>query len=141
MHHQKRAVLVRLADTGKESLGHFFLFSDLELIFKCVCLEPPWKNNARNVSCIPKGEYTLKPRPSGESERHPYDHLILEGTGEREYVLIHRGNFNSNTRGCILVGRGFSDLNDDGQPDVTDSTAALGILVQFVREPIPLLIV
>ena len=31
----------------------------------CDALEPPWKNNERNVSCIPVGTYKLRLRPWG----------------------------------------------------------------------------
>lgn len=141
MEHHKKLVLVRIADTGKETLGHLFLFSDLDLIFKCVVLEPPWKGNATGISCIPKGEYTVRPRSGSESPKFKYDHLFIGGTGDRECILIHRGNFNTNTRGCLLVGRGFSDINHDGNPDVFDSTATLDLLAQFIREEIPLEIV
>lgn len=139
--HMKKAVIVRIADTGKESLGHFFLFSGIDLIFKCVMLEPPWKNNVVGISCIPAGNYFLTPRKPEDSPKFKYPHFIVEGVPNRDYILIHRGNFNSKTRGCFLPGRAFVDLNDDGEPDVCDSEATLNMLVAFITEKIPLTIV
>ena len=68
----------------------------------CVTLEEPWRENKRNVSCIPAGSYdvvwSFSPR---FRKRLP----ILKGVPERKYIRIHSGNSTRDTEGCILLGR------------------------------------
>jgi hypothetical protein len=74
----------------------------------CHTIELPWKDNKNGISCIPEDTYELKERHS----EHHGDHLILEGTGKRELILIHPANDAvKELRGCIapvttLTGQG-----------------------------------
>ena len=54
-----KAILTRLDDDGKQTLGHLMLFKGLEKVFECKTLELPWKANETNVSCVPKGVYKV----------------------------------------------------------------------------------
>lgn len=91
-------------------------------------LELPWKNNEKNISCIPAGNYKLRRRNTPKYG----DHLILENVPGRSYVLIHFGNFPENTSGCILVGDGFKDLNYDQKTDITNSRSAMRMLLNEI---------
>jgi hypothetical protein len=89
--------------------GTFGVLSAPEIGFACFTLEPPWKNNRRNVSCIPTGEYIVRIRKS------PKYGLIfhLTDVNGRSYILMHSGNFGgdvelgykSHTMGCILLAQ------------------------------------
>ena len=76
----------------------------------CVTLELPWKNNKRNVSCIPAGTYNVI---KYNSVKYP-DVWQLMDVKDRSYILIHQGNYLEDTAGCILVGSAFSygDINN-----------------------------
>jgi hypothetical protein len=65
-------------------------------------LELPSRQNMNNVSNIPPGTY------QATSETHPKFGWVvrLKGTGTREGVLVHRGNYPIDTEGCILLGEG-----------------------------------
>jgi len=52
----------------------------------------------------------------------------------RDYILIHFGNYAKDSTGCILVGRRFSDINGDGQIDITSSKVTLEKLLHFAPE-------
>ncbi len=79
----------------------------------CSTLELPWKDNARNVSCIPEGTYQFAKRKIGSfyarySKRLGHDFTIqVKGVPDRDYILVHIGNVLEDTRGCVLVGRRF----------------------------------
>lgn len=90
--------------------------------FHCFTLELPWRDNQKNISCIPVGtyEYFIRRSPSKNM-----DVLQLKNVGDREYIQIHAGNYTSQIQGCILVGDGIKYLNKDSIPDVTNSLNTL----------------
>lgn len=105
-----------------QTLGKFYLYDDdNNEVFKCETLELPWKNNEISESCVPVGDYSVKPRTSQKFKNH----YILENTTPRELILIHFGNYHTDIRGCILVGKKRTDLNGDGCLDITNSRATL----------------
>ena len=62
------------------------------------CIELPWKENAKRVSCIPEGMYELKPRYSDKFKHH----LVLQNVLNRSLILIHPANdANKELQGCI----------------------------------------
>jgi len=72
----------------------------------CHTLELPWLDNARNISCIPTGSYSVCKSLSskfGDCFRFP-------SVRDRDGILIHCGNTIKDTRGCILVGLDVNDL-------------------------------
>ena len=91
------------------------------VVFTCSTLELPWLCNARNVSCIPDGEYRVIPHVSP----HHGECFWLQDVPGRTEILIHKGNYYHDIRGCILVGSGYSDIDMDGQRDVLSSAATL----------------
>jgi len=61
-------------------------------------IELPWKNNRRNISCIPEGIYELEKR---HSERWGW-HLWVKGVKDRSHILFHPANDAlKELRGCI----------------------------------------
>jgi hypothetical protein len=52
----------------------------------------------------------------------------------RDSILIHAGNYNKDTKGCILPGIYYDDINDDGLIDVAESKAALNRMVNLLQE-------
>ena len=66
-------------------------------------LENPWKDNQKNISCIPEGNYVCEVR---ESPKYGLVYHVL-GVDGRTHILIHWGNYERNTQGCILLGQGL----------------------------------
>ena len=77
--------------------------------FNCKTLELPWRDNQRQVSCIPPGEYDVEMRLSNKYGRIYW----VREVPNRTYILIHSGNyagdttkgFKSHVMGCILLGK------------------------------------
>lgn len=112
-----RGVLIRLEDNGVQTLGRLFLFDGLDIDFECCTLELSDKNNQRNISCIPSGEYKISPRNSAKYG----DHYLVENVMMRDYILIHEANYYTDLKGCIGIGENFYDINDDKNTDITSS--------------------
>lgn len=73
----------------------------------CYTLELPWRDNARDISCIPEGVYDVYFASSvrfGPCFRFAY-------VGHRSNILIHVGNFVGDTRGCILPGLDVDEIS------------------------------
>jgi hypothetical protein len=72
--------------------------------------------NLRGKCCIPAGVYTLK-----RTTYHKYGIPTFEVTNVpgRSRILIHAGNSEEDTQGCILVGlsRGPILVQDEDHPD------------------------
>lgn len=81
-------------------------------------LEPPWRSNRVGESCMPEGVYTLRKRHSEVVKRstggeYSIGWEICDVPG-RTYLMVHPGNFASDTEGCPLPGRSFAWIPDEG---------------------------
>lgn len=90
----------------------------------CYTLEPPWRDNRENESCIPEGDYRLHTRKSrvvkrssGGEFKEGWEIVGVEG---RTFVMFHPGNWVKDTDGCPLTGEAFSWHRNLG-PMVTNS--------------------
>ncbi len=71
-------------------------------------VERPWRNNERNVSCVPALPYRLLLRPSPLTTRitrgrytHAWELQEVQG---RSHILVHPANAASELEGCIAPG-------------------------------------
>lgn len=69
----------------------------------CLTLEEEWKDNERNISCIPLGSYTCR-RVTTPKHGTTYE---VAGVPGRSAILFHSGNTEEDTMGCIITGREF----------------------------------
>ena len=95
-------------------------------------VEPRWEYNAVGKSCIPAGVYAMAMRSSpmvartsgGEFQRG----WEIAGVPGRSLIMIHPGNWQHDSNGCVLVGRAHDVIT--GKPGVTASRAAFKDLMQ-----------
>lgn len=136
-----KAVLTRLVDNGVQTIGELNVYKDHIKVFSCKTLELPWKDNENRVSCIPTDDYKVKIRSGEESASYDYTHYHVQDVPDRTWILIHAGNYHTQILGCILVGRTFTDINSDGQLDVTSSRATLRKLIDVLGDEFTLEII
>ncbi len=67
-------------------------------------LELGWKENQKNISCIPTGTYPVKIWESPKFGKC----FLVENVPDRSSILIHAGNTKDDTQGCILIGTRFN---------------------------------
>jgi len=124
-------VLNRLVDNGKQTTGAAMLLDDnYSLLQRFVTLELPYKDNAKNISCIPAGEYYAIVRRSNSHSRH----LYITNVKDRTYILFHVANFNTDLRGCIGVGSSFKYINEDQNIDISSSRLAFDELMNHIND-------
>jgi len=131
-----RLYITRLKDDGKQTLSECSLHSNIETLFRFTILELSFRNNERNISCIPAGKYQGEVRQSKKYGKH----IHILNVPNRSLILLHSGNFNTQTRGCLLVGKTFKDINNDGLLDVVNSKDTMTRLMSFVDNKIKIII-
>ena len=115
-------LLIRDTFSKESTLGELFLNGERI----CDTLENPWKDNQRNISCIPEGVYDVRLRLARESASRDYLHLLVQDVPNRDWILFHRGNTAKDTSGCILVGLGSQ------QDFVDNSRLAMDLLMKEI---------
>ena len=115
-------LLIRDTFTEESTIGELFINSERI----CDTLERPYFNNQRNISCIPEGVYPVRLRLPRESATRDYVHLLVQDVPDRDWILVHRGNFPYQSQGCLLVGLGTE------QDVVHNSTLAMDLLIKEI---------
>ncbi len=125
-----KVIILRYAQDSKQTRGRGIVFGDSGEVFAFVTLELPWKNNARNISCIPEGTYVLSKYQSATNG----DSFAVQDVPDRSQIRIHKGNFTSQIAGCILPGSSHADINGDGQLDVVLSAVTINKLYSVLPQ-------
>lgn len=116
--------LIRLDETESGTPGLLFARGN----FLCLTLERPWRDNQRNVSCIPTGNYTCK-RVDSPSFGNTFQ---VCNVPNRDKILFHSLNLVEETQGCIGVGFEYGVLN--GQFAIKKSRAAFDLFLLVLDE-------
>jgi hypothetical protein len=123
----KKLVLYRLENTYSHTIG---VLVDVDADFMLGCtMENPWLDNERNISCIPEGTYKavrhISPKYGGCFK-------VLD-VPNRSDILIHPGNYERDTKGCILLGSGVG-VGDRGLRMVTNSRVAVDQFLEHMGD-------
>lgn len=131
-------VLRRDYDDGTQTIGTLSIKRNgASLTLKT--LELPYKNNAKNISSIPKGTYQCKYTFSPRFLKYTYE--IMNVTG-RTGIRVHTANYVSSLQGCIALGMSHKDINQDGKLDAYESKKALDAFEGMLgRQPFTLTII
>lgn len=116
-----RVVVERRNYLADRTLGWLNVYDGAALVFRCACLELPWKDNASKVSCVPAGKYPLVLEYSSAFKADLWE---LKMTPGRSECKIHAANYPSQLLGCIAPGLIHADLDKDGRLDAARSREA-----------------
>jgi len=92
----------------------------------CYTLEPPWRGNGKD-SCIPVGSYECK---KYSSMKYPKSYEVLD-VPKRTKILIHAGNIDDHSLGCILLGQSQGYFG--GKRAVLNSRVAFNKFMDFME--------
>lgn len=130
-----KIIIERLNDNGKQTTGILSVVDDEvsgnEIIFQCLTLELSWKDNKRNISCIPLGNY--KGEILDYSSSFNYPHIWIKDVPNRGGIKVHIGNKYNEIRGCVIVGDKWKDINNDNIKDVVNSRVTLEKLLEYLE--------
>ena len=118
-----QVVLIRHKQTNHYSIGNCIIIDakgNNAGWFKS--LERGWRDNKRNVSCLPPGKHFMVKE---YSPRFKKDLWEIYGVPNRAECKFHAANFWFQLNGCIALGLNHADINGDGDPDVTNSKKAM----------------
>ena len=102
-------------------------------IFECYTLEDQYQAvKVMHETCIPEGTYDIEFRKTGGfhakySERYKNAHygmLHVQDVPNFTYILIHTGNTDEHTSGCLIVGETQQDLEVSKDGFISSSTLA-----------------
>jgi len=102
-------------------------------IFECFTLEDQYQAvKVMHETCIPEGTYDIEFRKTGGfhakySERYKNAHygmLHIQDVPNFTYILIHTGNTDEHTSGCLIVGETQQDLDSSKDGFIGSSTVA-----------------
>ena len=102
-------------------------------IFECYTLEDQYQAvKVMHETCIPEGTYDIEFRKTGGfhakySERYKNAHygmLHIQDVPNFTYILIHTGNTDEHTSGCLIVGETQQDLDSSKDGFIGSSTVA-----------------
>ena len=75
----------------KQTLGYLYVLdSNDNILYSCNTLELPWKDNKKNVSCVPVGEYKCVLE---YSDRFKKDLWELKEVPNRSECKFHSANY------------------------------------------------
>lgn len=144
MQRKRHLEIVRLyeqpAVSPKQTISKMYVCEGNGILFSCYGLELPWKDNTREISCIPVGVYDAVKRSASASPSRNYDHIHVLNVPQRSFILIHTGNWYNHTQGCILTGTGLKDINKDGICDVIHSRIAFNDLMSYLPDSFKIVI-
>ena len=102
-------------------------------VFECFTLEDQYQAvKVMHETCIPEGTYNIEFRKTGGfhakySERYKNAHygmLHVQDVPNFTYILIHTGNTDEHTSGCLIVGETQQDLEVSKDGFIGSSTVA-----------------
>ena len=110
---ERRLTLRRALSDEQGTIGVVLLDDDL----LCYSIELPWRFNARQISCIPAGEYRMVYTMSPRLRIRTYEIL---GVPSRDGIRVHSGNlagdkirgWDSHSLGCPLFGDNVGTLKN-----------------------------
>lgn len=133
-------ILIRSERNDWGTFGELIAPSKGGLFSALKTCEDDWRDNQRNISCIPAGRYRLV---RTVYYKHNYETFEVTPVPNRHRILIHPGNTEEDTDGCILVGlrRGTLWVPDEDDPlhklalkdAVVESQAAFATFMDWMR--------
>ena len=117
--------ITRFWQDKNQTLGTCVVLGDNDLpLFAGLSLERGWKNNQKNISCVPKSNapYLMNFEYSNRFKQKLWE---LKDVPNRSECKFHSANYWHDLNGCVSLGRRPKDINHDGYIDITSSRSTM----------------
>lgn len=128
-------ILVERMEQGTDyTIGKLYINGE----FKCFTIEDEYRKvKVKGETRIPEGTYRVGTRWSPTfSPKTNHEMLWVKDVPGFEFILIHTGNTDDDSSGCLIVGKRLGSLNN--QRAVLDSKAAYNEIYPIIRKAIDL---
>ena len=126
-----KVLIERFWQNENQTEGMVRILNDTyKVLLKGYCIELPDRDNEKNISRIPSKIYKARKRWSQKFSWH----IELLDVPNRSYILIHSGNYFTQTEGCILVGSELKDINADFNVDAINSRVFLNKMLEILPD-------
>ena len=113
-------------------------------VFECYTLEDEYRDvKVKHETCIPEGTYEIKLRNEGGfsnrylgkyGEEFHKGMLHVQNVPGFEWILVHQGNTDEHTSGCLIIGDTQQDLDVNFNGFVGSSKVAYKKMYPKVRD-------
>ncbi|HDZ5057796.1 TPA: hypothetical protein RTG63_001659 [Campylobacter jejuni] len=98
-----KMMLTRNKEWSTSTTGSLSISKDGEILYECKTVENLKEGKERNKDLrVPQGVYKLGLRQSPRFGKTP--HLFNAEVPKDRYILMHKGNTDRDTEGCIILG-------------------------------------
>lgn len=144
-----KLTVLRLGDNGDTTIGAFYI----DGIFQCITIEDQEQkgDKVRAETRVPNGQYTVSLRAEGGKHnkylgKYPSFHKgmlcihnapgwKLKANGkEFQYILIHQGNTDDHTEGCLLLNFGVDSQKYVGSRSADAYKAIYPKIAQVIED-------
>lgn len=119
-----KLIIKRIA-TGTNGTFGVILFNEIPF---ALTLERQWLNNQRGISCVPAGNYICK-RVNSPKFGNTFE---ITNVPNRTSILLHKGNLDDDSHGCVLIGEQFEPVN--GSPGIQASTHGYNEFMSITKD-------
>jgi hypothetical protein len=122
-----KTLIIRRIATGADGTFGCIIYKNKPF---ALTLEREWLGNSTGISCIPAGNYKCK-RVDSPKFGNTFEVTNVPG---RTHILFHKGNLDSDSHGCILVGEQFGDIK--GSAGILSSKQGYNELMSIMKDDI-----
>jgi len=125
-----KTIIIRRVVTGDQGTFGVMVYQNIPF---SLSLEREWADNRPSLngvpgSCIPAGTYMCNRVFSPKF----HDTFEVTNVPGRSHILFHKGNLDDDSRGCIIVGEQFGDIN--GSSGVLSSRAGYNEFMGIMKD-------
>lgn len=126
-----KIIIKRNWQDENQTLGNCTIYDKGKPLFSAVSLERGWRNNERNISCVPKGKYKIVLEYSPRFKTNLWE---LKNVPNRSECKFHSANYWYQLNGCIALGQSLYDIDKDGYHDVTSSKSTMARFHKVLKD-------